>query len=241
MPPGSVCEYLAWDSEFFALRIGRVAARLDTETVHEVRTWRASHAVDCLYLLCDSTDGTATRTAERDGFHLVDVRVNLVHELGPTVLDARGSGIVRPSRATDRDALRAIARVSHHDSRFYQDGHFPTDRCDALYETWIEKSCGGRSDVVLVPTTSGNDAVGYVTCERSPDGEGRIGLFAIAARDQRQGLGQALIHHALHWFATRGATRVTVATQGRNVPALRLYERCGFVLESVQFWYHWWK
>ena len=241
MSPGSVCEYLDWDSEFFALRIGRVAARLDAETMIGVREWCTSQAIDCLYLLCDCTDGTATLTAERNGFHLVDVRVNLTCDVGSRAQDARGSGNVRPAGAADLKTLRAIARVSHHDSRFYQDGHFPAERCDALYETWIAKSCSGYADAVLVPAVNGTDPAGYVTCERPVDGRGRIGLFAVAAGDQRQGLGQALIQHALSWFASRGVTRVMVTTQARNVPALRLYERCGFVVESVQLWYHWWK
>ena len=41
-------------------------------------------------------------------------------------------------------------RDSHRDSRFYYDPGFPNQRCDELYETWIDRSCHGYADTVLV-------------------------------------------------------------------------------------------
>jgi RimJ/RimL family protein N-acetyltransferase len=38
----------------------------------------------------------------------------------------------------------------------------------------------------------------------------------------------------------KGAGRITVVTQGRNVAALRLFERCGFLVESSEVWLHKW-
>ena len=36
------------------------------------------------------------------------------------------------------------------------------------------------------------------------------------------------------------ARRITVVTQGRNARAQRLYQRAGFVTESVRLWFHRW-
>ena len=48
------------------------------------------------------------------------------------------------------------------------------------------------------------------------------------------------MHAALAWFSESGVRDVQVVTQGRNRAALRLYQRCGFVIEAVELWYHRW-
>ena len=64
--------------------------------------------------------------------------------------------------------------------------------------------------------------------------------MGIAPQARGQGLGLALMYTALGWFHAAGARRVQVVTQGRNLPALRLYQRGGFQVEMVQLWFHKW-
>ena len=46
---------------------------------------------------------------------------------------------------------------------------------------------------------------------------------------------------AVAWrCAERGLSDVTVVTQGRNVPALRTFESCGFRTTDVGLWFHKW-
>ena len=129
--------------------------------------------------------------------------------------------------------------MSHRDSRFYCDEHFPESLCDALYETWIERSASGYADLVLVAERN-DEPVGYLSCHLSASGPARIGLFAVAQSAHGLGLGKQLIVEALRWFAEHSASGVTVVTQGRNVRAQRLYQRCGFMTRSVELWYHHW-
>jgi dTDP-4-amino-4,6-dideoxy-D-galactose acyltransferase len=161
---------------------------------------------------------------------------------------------VRPARPADLPALRRIAAASHHDSRFYFDPRFDSARCDALYAHWIETCCADASGLVLVATLADADAdpdadpdadagappAGYITGSIGPDGEGRIGLFAVAAEAQGRGAGRRLIAAAEHWFAARGARSVAVVTQGRNVRAQRIYQRAGLRTRSLGLWYHRW-
>jgi [ribosomal protein S18]-alanine N-acetyltransferase len=73
--------------------------------------------------------------------------------------------------------------------------------------------------------------VGYAIC-------GRAGTMAYLQRlavhpaAQGRGVGTALVADALAWARRRGAVRVLVNTQEHNGPALRLYERVGFVREE---------
>lgn len=179
--------------------------------------------------------------AEQHGFGLVDVRVTLACALTEHHRATRESGQdnIRPARDADIAALRAIARVSHRDSRFYFDSHFLEPDCNALYETWIENSCHGYADAVLVAEFGGRPA-GYISCHLTDTGVGQIGLLGVDERAQGHGVGGALVLAALTWFGEHHAGDVTVVTQGRNVRAQRLYQRCGFLTSSIQLWYHRW-
>jgi dTDP-4-amino-4,6-dideoxy-D-galactose acyltransferase len=89
---------------------------------------------------------------------------------------------------------------------------------------------------VLVAENNGRPA-GYITC-RHKDGEGRIELIAVDAAAKGKGLGTALVLDAVAWFASQRAKTVRVATQARNIAALRLYEHCGFRVAETSLYFH---
>lgn len=237
-----ICQYLEWDSDFFGVRIGRIIVnRLTEETLEEVLMWCKSNAIDCLYFLADMDDARTARLAEEHNFRLVDIRVTLERRINVFPEEEEGSvqNVVRLCIPNDVQALRAIARVSHLDSRFYYDSIFPKSQCDALYETWIEKSCSGYADAVIVAELSG-ELVGYVSCHLLDQVKGQIGLFGIRPDLKERGLGRKLIDESLRWFFRQERKEVMVVTQGRNINAQRLYQKCGFLTQSVQLWYHRW-
>lgn len=172
------------------------------------------------------------------GFECVDVRVDLESGAEPAGADGQ-SGSVRLFRAEDLADLRAIARASHTDSRFYADPRFARAACDRLYEIWIEKSCAGEAGAVWVADESGR-AAGYITCHKEDGGRGRIGLLAVRSDLRGRGFGRELIARALSWFARHGCANVRVATQAGNRGALRSYGRAGFRPVEVGLWFHKW-
>jgi dTDP-4-amino-4,6-dideoxy-D-galactose acyltransferase len=228
---------LDWDSEFFDFPIGRI---FDVQSLAQTLSESEQRNVRCLYFLAEAGDIATIRVLERHGFGLVDIRLTLVHD-SPGALPSAEVPRIRLARAEDIPKLELIARSCHQDTRFYSDYRFPRDRCDALYATWIAKSCGqGFADAVFVPETAAGEASGYVTCNKiEPDG-GQIGLLAVAPEARGAGAGKRLIQRALAWAAAQGATNVITVTQGRNVSAIRTYERCGFVAQRTQLWYHRW-
>lgn len=238
MPPPHPCCLLEWDSRFFGRRIARVCEeRIRPADIERLLEWARANDVECIYYLAPAADPESVRTAEDSGFRLVDVRLTRVHELAGD-LGAMPDG-VEAFRTEDLPALRAIARGSHRDSRFYFDANFPRDRCDALYETWIEKSCAGGAGAVLVARRAATVA-GYVTCELGRDESGAIGLFAVAPEHRGSGIGRRLLQGALAWFVARGCRTVRVVSQGRNVASSRIYEEMGFRTFSVEHFYHLW-
>lgn len=240
MKPDSLCNYLDWDSEFFNRRIARVAShRLTAETLKGVLSWSEENSIDCLYFLADAADKESAMLAADNGFRFVDIRTTYERPLADDEGWGERAPEIRLAVPEDVPALRSIAGVSHRDSRFYFDPNFSEDVCNALYETWIEKSCNGYAHAVLVAEIEGR-AVGYISLHLEEGNVGQIGLIAVGSDAKGHGLGKKLINESLRWFASQGVGRVRVVTQGRNVIAQRLYQKFGFMLTSVEVWYHRW-
>lgn len=242
-PPNAetLCRFVAWDSEFFGRRIARIDPFLLVRAgMSAVKESCAIERIECAYLLADVTDQAVHDLAQAEGFRLMDVRLTLESVVPlPVTRVPADRLVIRAAGSGDVDVLQAIARESHHDTRFYADGNFDRKRCDELYERWIAKSCAGWADHVLVAETEGV-AAGYLTCHLT-DRAGQIGLVAVADSLRRRGAGSALIAAAGEWFAQHGAERMSVVTQGRNAAALGLYQAAGMTVRGIQLWFHkWW-
>jgi dTDP-4-amino-4,6-dideoxy-D-galactose acyltransferase len=240
---GDCCELLPWDSAFFGVRIARVVPhRLTVKLVADVDRWATDRGVACVYFLADARDDETISLAEHHGYRLISERVTYkitIAMTSPASADGRGDA-VRAAAEADLPALEAIAEAAHSDSRFYADDHFPRARCDELYRSWIRNSVHGYADAVLVCDDHAGPN-GYVTCHlQSSRHSGSIGLLAVRQNSRGNRLGRRLMEASIAWFAARGARNVSVVTQGRNVAAQRLYERCGFLTSSVELDYHKW-
>ena len=234
-----ICTYLEWDSQFFQRRIARLNRhRLDHPTMAECAHWCRHHRIDCLYFLADSNDLETPRLAEANDFHLTDIRMTLGRVVVPEDFAANSFDGFRHAREDDLRALRTIARTSHHDTRFYFDGHFEQEKCDLLYATWIENSFRGFAKAVLVAEADGEPAA-YLTCHLN-DQASQIGLVGVGEGHRGKGLATKLVRAFLSWSREQGAPRALVVTQGRNLPAQRLYQRNGFITSSMDLWYHRW-
>ena len=232
------CERLDWDSTFFGLAIARAkASTFAADDWPAVREWCVQQRIACLYVLAKSGDSTTTRTLEEAGAHLVDVRVTLTGMLSRGAIEPQAS--VRPAGETDISTLRDIAGRAHADTRFFADGRFDESRCRELYRTWIEKSCRGWSDQVLVAERDARP-VGYISLHRGPANEGRIGLVGVAPEWRERGVGRALVQDGLRWLADQGMTKASVPTQGGNVASQRLYQSVGLRTADIAIWYHCW-
>jgi dTDP-4-amino-4,6-dideoxy-D-galactose acyltransferase len=233
------CELLPWDSTFFGRRIARVCGDVLTpELCRKIDHWVERHRVDLIYFLARTDDLQTTELAEQSGYQLVDVRITLERSLDSQIKSTTNyPATIRPAAAADCDVLIALARQSHRGTRFYFDSRIPRDKADELYAAWMARDLAG--DVLVAQRE--NEIVGYVTFNHDPQrAVGSIGLTAVAASQRGLGIGQALMESAVAVLRDRGAARMTVVTQGRNIAALRLYGRCGFIVCNLQLYYHRW-
>lgn len=232
-------ELLEWDSAHFGRKIARVRYEglSPSDLAHAVPCADRS-GTDCLYLLIPASDSRMIAAAEETGFRFADARLTLAADLSCAAWNEYAD-CVRRFRPSDAARLKEIAGTSHTGTRFFRDPHFSRTDCKRLYELWIEKSCAETATFVLV-ADSGDGVSGYITCHQA-ETVATIGLFAVSENARGAGLGRALLHAACAQARQQGADRATVVTQGTDPRAQRVYQRCGFISESVEFWFHRWR
>jgi dTDP-4-amino-4,6-dideoxy-D-galactose acyltransferase len=229
---------LAWDTAFWGFPVAAMSANvLTTDLVAAAMENCGRDKIRCLYFLAECGKPDNLRLAADAGFSFVGVRVDLERMLFSADAAARKIDCVRDYDKADLDVLKAIARGSHGDTRFFMDSRFDRQKCGQLYALWFEKDA--EEHKILVGESAGR-AAGYVTCEVEPDGSGRIRLIAVEQTARGRGLGKALISASLQWFASRGVRRVHVVTQACNVAAVRMYESSGFMVRDTRIWFHCW-
>ena len=236
-------DYLTWDSQFFERHIGRLpVAPKDQAGWREVDQAAGLQGLDCVYLLVDIDDTRAIAAAQTAGFLMVDIRLTLSREVpgDPVIAHSLPPGAsLRAAGPGELPDLQAIARQVHTDTRFFNDPGFDPARSAEMYAVWIASYLDEAANVVVWTPVLDGEAVGYLTCRVTGE-VGRIGLVGLAPRGRGMGLGMALLAAGIDWFTQKGARRVEVVTQGRNLPAQRLYQRAGFRSTQVQLWFHKW-
>jgi ribosomal protein S18 acetylase RimI-like enzyme len=230
---------LPWDSDHFGISIGRLlpTSVSEPDLMKALRTADAD-GIRCLYWLSD-LDASQVALAQRAGFKKVDVRVELGVDFPSRPSPQDGATKIREAGESDLGPLKALASKSHHNTRFYTDGAFPTERADALYAAWMERSFQDPTQEVFVSGLPG-EPNGYIAFGVSETGVGVIGLIAIDESQRGAGVGTALVSAALGRMAEQGAEHVTVVTQGDNTAALRLYGALGFAERNRFVWLHRW-
>jgi dTDP-4-amino-4,6-dideoxy-D-galactose acyltransferase len=245
-PDSAPCELLTWDTGFFRCRIARVRGdTLKKEQAVEIDEWSRSNRIQGLYFLSRADDPATVSTAEQHGFGLFDIRVTfervVTNEHNPARPDPPAGASIRPVQPDDLPGLQAMARTVHRETRFFKDSHFPRQRAQDFYSTWITLEAQGRAQIVLVAASAANQPLGYVSCHLDPlPREGQIGLVGVSPELRGRGIGKSLVLAAIDWYRAQGARVITVVTQGNNQAAQRLYQQCGFLSRDLQLWYHKW-
>jgi dTDP-4-amino-4,6-dideoxy-D-galactose acyltransferase len=232
-----VCELLPWDSELFGFQVARLRSADPTDReLDEAIAWGEQQDVTCMYARLDVAATRSAGAAVRRGFDLIDMRVTLTRAPAGRD-DVSVPPDVRPAKPADADWLSVLAASAFVDSRFTLDTRFPRAGVAELYRRWIARDL--QSGIALVLDAEGQPG-GFVSGEIAGDSTARLGLIGVDARWRRRGFGTHLTRAFAAYVADRGATRVNVVTQARNLGALRLYEQCGFYTTAIELWLHRW-
>lgn len=245
----AVLSTLGWDSE----QLGMEAARIDylvasdsyaeqhetkTALLGEVIEQARERGIKHLSARLDAGDLSGLHALEEAGFITVDSILTFARDLKanpPIALPAAYR--IRFATSEDTPAVAALAREAYSYDRFHADPAIDDESADELHAAWLSNSCAGTAADAVVIAEDEEGLLGYVTCKLQRDTQkflgrmvGTIVLVATAESARGRGVGHAITMAALCWFQEQGASIVEVGTQLRNIPASRLYQRCGFSL-----------
>jgi ribosomal protein S18 acetylase RimI-like enzyme len=233
---GEEIELLRWDSEHFRFPVARVCTPLEPTRMSTAVDVAESQGVRCLTALVKTDRVDVITMAEDLGFRCYDVRIDLDRQMDRAHGVSAGKGL-RLATESDLLQLEPIARERFSATRFVSDPHFPSELARDLYVEWLRR--GHREEDRRLVTVSGLE--GFVVCHLDHNnGVGAIELIAVSAKAEGTGLATRLLHGAESLFMDAGLVRAHVVTQGRNLPAQRLYQRHGYRTGDVSLWLHRW-
>lgn len=226
---------LEWDSEHFGFPVARVSRPESPERLRRAAERADRMGVRCLMALIAADRVAAVEAAEAVGFRCYDIRIELDRVVSAGSTDAPR---VRLASEGDLPGLESLARTRFTASRFYADPGFPDERAGELYVAWLRR--GLETEDRLVLTNADRD--GFVVCQLDREAKvGTVELIAVAREAERSGSGANLVAGAEATFGGAGLERARVVTQGRNLPAQRLYQAHGYRSRGVALWLHRWR
>jgi len=231
-----------WDTDYFGFNVAYVQQRTLTPVEQRaIEEFVVREKIVLLQYLCNCHDRESVLTAEDSGYSFVDVRYTLLCPL-PSVHASTDAGPFRFARGTAADIprLREIAHDAYRDSRYYFDSHFDLKKVREFYQEWVEKGVRGALDDYVDVLYDGDVPVAFCAIKEHPGRQAKIGLIGVDAARRGAGVGTILVRNVLGELQERGFSSVGVVTQGRNYPAQRLYQKCGFATEMMELWYHKW-
>ncbi|MBS1938301.1 MAG: GNAT family N-acetyltransferase [Bacteroidetes bacterium] len=233
-----VVEHLAWDSEHFGRRTGRI--RLPGG--HD-RAWLGAglrNAVKdgygMIYLFAPGGELVDPKMLERHGGRKMPSTVLFERKVPPAPLahDPSIAPYTGEARITE---LMELAYICGAHSRFKVDPGISDGQYRAMYETWLARSVKRElADEVFVYKMDGA-LVGLITVSVN-DGVGRIGLLSVSPGHQGEGIGGKLLGQVFQYLAGREVWTLQVPTQAENVDAMRFYGKKGFHIIEVIDVYH---
>jgi len=136
--------------------------------------------------------------------------------------------------------LEKLALASGVYSRFKLDRNFRDNEYKRLYKEWIKNSVYGQKSMAIIIYKENNNILGFTTLEQKTNNLLDIGLVAVNENARGKRIGSRLIEYSANHGLKKGFNRIQVVTQQNNLPAVKLYEKCGFKIKSTEYIYHYW-
>jgi len=229
-------EYLAWDTEFFKKKIGRVFV-YNIDNLSNILQAAKNDGYQLVYVFGNQDFAVNDKILKQFNGKLVDKKVFFKKNI-----ETAQEPAVFVSEYMSRELtpeLEELTYLSGEHSRFKLDENFAKDDFYRMYKVWIENSVKHQmADNVFV--VNENNLIKAMLTLKIDHDKGHITLIAVASDTQGKGYGKALIAACENELLGRGIDKLEVPTQIVNEQACRFYEKCGFHIKSINNIYHFW-
>jgi dTDP-4-amino-4,6-dideoxy-D-galactose acyltransferase len=236
-------KYLSWDSKFFGFKTGKINPEgLKAEELIRILKELKHKNYILAYLSLNPQNISLNDAALKNGGKLVDEKTTFTFILKNSKLSEYHSNISLYKDKNISKKLINIAIQSAEYSRFKTDTSFEKGKYRQLYTEWIIKSVKKKlADDVLVYKIN-NRVKGLITVgtENELNKTGFIGLVGVDLQERGKGIGVELMNAAKYYFQSKEFKIIDVVTQGRNLPACKLYLKSGFCKSKIENFYHFW-
>ena len=240
---------LPWDSQHFEISVGQIISpELTDSELGNILSYAKEKGYHLIYWATCPERIVPLPLLRSFSGSLVDRKVTYQRKLssefnfGPIKnLNSTFQVIEYPQLPANRQLL-ALALLGGGHSRFHVDPCISREKFISMYHIWINRSTLHEiADVVFVVTDSSNieEYLGVVTGS-AKNGIGKVGLMGVQQKVQGQKIGSLLIKTLHEWLFSNGINISEVVTQKDNVQACKFYERSGYLLTSLQHYYHFW-
>lgn len=228
---------LAWDSEQFGFNVAKILpASLDKNALAECLNELKKQQVKLVYWVIDQQDALANLAARECGGLLVDHKMTYATKLTKTY---NKDAIESYPQTLPNHELLQLAYLSGKYSRFRADNHITEQQFQKIYGAWITNSTLRHNAQDVLVVKEDGKIVGMITLGEK-NSRGDIGLLAVAENAHGKGYGTLLVNSALSYFHEKNYPIAQVVTQQTNIPACKLYEKCGFHIDKIEHFYHFW-
>ena len=239
---------LTWDSNFFGYPI----AQIERDTIAKsdltiINNFCKKNKIKLLQFKCDAFHQASIRLAETNYFHYVDLRMTFIKYFSNEKIVIQNNNnstfknfSLRKASDADIPYLKKMVKNMYKLSRYYFDPNFSKNKVNLFYQNWIEKSVRGTFEDMVYILSYELKIVAFCSISLQNKSNASIGLFGVDSNLYGNGFGTFLLEKVSSELFDIGIKKIKVVTQGRNIPAQNLYQKCKFRLDNIEIYYHRW-
>ncbi len=231
-------EILDWDTNFFGFKVAKLNLEISKST----------NLKEIIFQL----DKKHVRLAYYSSLKRFPEQFNLISHVDIKLVDKKVTYMKKEIMKSDyHDSITIydkdypesnmlnIAIQSGEYSRFNIDKEIGKDKYEELYKLWLINSVKKEIAKEVLVFSDNGEIRGLVTLGEKK-GNADIGIIAVESTNRGKGIGKSLMYAAETWFVDNGYSSIQVVTQEDNLSACNLYRSCGYELEKVEYFYHFW-
>jgi dTDP-4-amino-4,6-dideoxy-D-galactose acyltransferase len=231
---------LDWDSAFFNFNVGRINGLIQNEEdITDVDSLIIKNDMHLSYYSTTKELPSSINTSVNFDIVLVDKKTTYAKKI-ISGLSFHESITSVDENTPFKNKLIDLAIQSGVYSRFNVDERIGKEKFEEMYALWMINSLNRQIAKEVLVVSENNDLSGFVTLGEK-NNRADIGIIAVDHISRGKGMGKTLMTSAEKWSSDLGYETIQVVTQGDNFPACRLYESCGYKVDSVEFFYHIWR